>query len=77
MHGLGWRLPGTHIPGSLKAGTFYLFNSPDDKPTFFDVQHASNVVVLDLADEHYNRLVIEVADPDAVAALFSPAPAQQ
>jgi hypothetical protein len=72
VHDLGWRMPGTHIPGLVKAGTFYLFNSPDHKPTFFDVQRARNVVVLDLADERYNRLVIEVADPEAVLALFSP-----
>ncbi|MGI4835717.1 MAG: hypothetical protein ACRYFK_19855 [Janthinobacterium lividum] len=71
-HELGWRMPGTHIPGILRAGTFYLGSSPSGKPTFFDVQHASNTVVVELADEHYNRLIIEVADPDAVVAALAP-----
>lgn len=67
----GIRAPGTHIPGLLKAGTFYLDNAGDHKPTFLDVQHRENTVVIDLADEAYNRLIIEVADPDAVVALFN------
>jgi hypothetical protein len=71
----GIRAPGTHIPGLLKAGTFYFDNTGDNQPTFVDVQHRENTVVIDLLDEEYNRLIIEVADPDAVVALFSPASA--
>ncbi|MFD1872334.1 hypothetical protein [Hymenobacter bucti] len=71
----GIRAPGTHIPGLLKAGTFYFDNTGDNKPTFLDVQHRENTVVIDLADEEYNRLIIEVADPDEVVALFGPAAA--
>jgi hypothetical protein len=66
----GIRAPGTHVPGLLKAGTFYFDNTGDNKPTFLDVQHRENTVVIDLADEEYNRLIIEVADPAAVVALF-------
>ncbi|TVT39350.1 hypothetical protein FNT36_16985 [Hymenobacter setariae] len=68
----GIRALGTSVPGILKAGTFYFDSTGDNKPTFLDVQHRENTVVIDLQDEEYNRLIIEVADPAAVVALFSP-----
>ena len=43
----------------------------DHKPTFFDVQHPENTVVVELADEHYARLITEVDDPEAVVALLN------
>jgi hypothetical protein len=64
----GLRAPGTHVPGLLKAGTFYLDGLFDHKPSFFDVQHQQNTVVVELADEHYARLIIEVENPAAVVA---------
>ncbi|GAB3634558.1 hypothetical protein GCM10027422_01480 [Hymenobacter arcticus] len=67
----GFRAPGTHVPGLLKAGTFYLCNTADNKPTFMDVQHRENAIVVDLADEKYNQLIIEVADPAAVVTLLN------
>jgi hypothetical protein len=70
----GIRAPGTHIPGLLKAGTFYFDTTGDNKPTFLDVQHREDTVVIDLQNEEYNRLIIEVADPAAVVALLSPKP---
>jgi hypothetical protein len=69
----GIRAPGTSVPGLLKAGTFYFDNTGDNKPTFLDVQRRENTVVVDLVDEEYNRLIIEVADPAAVVALLSSA----
>lgn len=36
-----------------------------------DMQHRENAIVVDLADEKYNRLIIEVADPAAVVALLN------
>jgi len=36
-----------------------------------DVQHRENAIVVELADEHYNQLIIEVADPAAVVALLN------
>jgi hypothetical protein len=53
-HGL--RLPGTNIPGVL-TGTFY----QDGK----DVHNPDNTVVIELKDEKYNELIVEVADPKA------------
>jgi hypothetical protein len=59
-HGL--RLPGTQIPGLLTAGSFY----QSDGFVFYDVHDPERTVVIELDHEHYQRLVIEVGDPDGV-----------
>jgi len=58
-HGL--RIPGTNIPGVLTAGTFY----QDGKRVFWDVHNPDNTVVIELKDERYNELIVEVADTQA------------
>lgn len=63
----GWRAPGTAIPGLLTAGTFH----HDGRRVFWDVHHPDRAVVVDLQHEHYDQLVIEVEDPDAVIALLN------
>jgi len=60
----GIRLPGTQIPGLLTAGSFYQGGGF----VFYDVQDPERTVVIDLDNEHYQRLVIEVADPAEVVA---------
>jgi hypothetical protein len=62
FHGLKW--PGTSVPGVITAGTFY----HDGKRTFWDIHHPDKAVVITLADESYNELVIEVENPDAFVA---------
>jgi hypothetical protein len=62
-HGL--RMPGTNIPGVLTAGTFYQHG----KRVFWDVHNPDNTVVIELKDERYNELIIEVADPQAAVEL--------
>ena len=62
-HGL--RIPGTNIPGVLTAGTFY----QDGKRIFWDVHHPEKTVVLELRDERYNELIVEVADPNATVEM--------
>ncbi len=65
-HGL--RLPGTQIPGLLTAGSFY----QSDGFVFYDVHDPERTVVIELDHEHYQRLVIEVANPaDVVETLRS------
>jgi Bacterial PH domain len=64
-HGL--RMGGTNVPGLLTAGTFY---QPGDGWVFFDVHDPERTVVLELEHEHYRRLVIEVADPEAIVKLL-------
>lgn len=61
----GIRAPGTQIPGILTAGTFYQHG----QRIFWDVHHPDNTVVIDLRDERYNELIVEVADPNAAVQL--------
>lgn len=62
-HGL--RLPGTNIPGVITAGTFY----QDGKRVFWDVHDPERTVVIELKDENYSELIVEVADPNATVGL--------
>lgn len=67
----GFRALGTSVPWLINAGTFYLHGDPGFKPTFVDVVHPENVVVIDLRDEEHQQLIIEVDDPVAVVALLA------
>lgn len=62
----GIRMPGTNMPGVIKAGTFY----QDGKRVFWDVHHPEKTIVIDLHDEWYNELVVEVDDPDGAVRLI-------
>ncbi len=59
----GIRAPGTHVPGVITAGTFY----QDGERVFWYVHDPERSVVIQLKDERYARLVIEVDDPLATA----------
>ena len=61
----GLRMPGTNIPGVLTAGTFY----QDGKRVFWDVHNPDKTVVIELKDERYNELIVEVAVPQAAVEL--------
>jgi hypothetical protein len=61
----GIQMPGTNIPGVLTAGTFY----QDGKRVFWDVHNPDNTVVIELRDERYNELIVEVAVPQAAVEL--------
>jgi hypothetical protein len=62
----GWRLPGTHIPGVIVAGTFYRRGGRE----FWDVRAGPNAVTIELEGGKYRRLVVEVANPeDAVRTI--------
>jgi len=65
----GFRMPGTNIPGVLTAGTFY----QDGKKVFWDVHNPENTVVIELKDERYNELIVEVTDPQAAVELVKAA----
>jgi hypothetical protein len=65
----GIRLPGTNVPGVITAGTFY----QDGKRVFWDVHDPEKTIVIDLPDERFNQLVVEVADPDATIQLIQTA----
>jgi hypothetical protein len=62
----GIRMPGTNVPGVITAGTF----SQDGKRVFWDVHHPEKTIVIELHDERYNELVVEVDDPDGAVRLI-------
>ncbi len=66
-HGL--RMPGTSIPGVITAGTFY----QDGKRIFWDVHRPENTVLIELKDERYNELIVEVADPEGAVKIVNTA----
>ena len=65
----GIRMPGTNLPGVITAGTFY----QDGRRVFWDVHDPEKTVAIDLHDERYSQLIVEVADPDAAIKLIQSA----
>jgi hypothetical protein len=62
---VGLRLPGTWIPGVITAGSYRRAG----EWAFWDVRNPDKTIVIELSDERYTRLVVEVADPDAAVAM--------
>lgn len=60
----GLKLTGARLGERLIAGSF----RQDGKTVFWDVHDAAKAIVLDLHDEHYAQLVVEVEDPAATVA---------
>jgi hypothetical protein len=65
----GIKMPGTNMPGVITAGTFY----QDGKRVFWDVHHPEKTIVIDLHDERYQQLIVEVKDPEAAVTLIQSA----
>ena len=61
------RAPGTHIPGLLRYGSY----GREPLREFWGVARHRRVVVIDLRDWAYHRLVLGVPDPDEFAAKVS------
>ncbi len=55
----GFRIPGTYIPGVIVAGNYFRHG----KKTFWDVCHKKNAIIIDLKNTNYDRLIIEVNNP--------------
>jgi hypothetical protein len=62
----GLRAPGTAIPRLLYAGTFYR----DDEKVFWDVHDAAKAIVIELIEEDFKRLVVEVGNPAQAVELI-------
>ncbi|HYF24496.1 MAG TPA: hypothetical protein VD931_02040 [Baekduia sp.] len=61
----GMRLPGTEVPGFLRAGSY----GRGAKREFWDVRRGATVLVIETTGAPpYARLVLEVADPAGQAA---------
>jgi hypothetical protein len=58
------KIAGAHLPGVISAGRFYEHGDL----TFWDVRDAEKAIVIELSDERYKRLVIQVDDPAATVA---------
>ena len=59
----GIRLWGSNIPGILTAGTFY----QNGRVVFYDVHDPEHTIVIELDHEHYDRMVVEVEEPEVEA----------
>lgn len=57
----GWRAPGTHVPGYLVAGTYY----KGGERHFWDVRRGERAIEIGLSGADYDRMFVEVDDPDA------------
>jgi hypothetical protein len=55
----GIRLIGTQLPGVITAGQFYQHG----QRVFWDVHDAANSIIIELYDEQYGELIVEVNDP--------------
>ena len=58
LHGI--RLGGTHIPGVITAGRFYSHG----KWSFWDVHDPAKAIGIELRNEHYSKLIVEVGNPE-------------
>jgi hypothetical protein len=75
-HALGWfkglGLVGTNVPNIFRAGTFY----QEGNLIFWDVRNPERTIVVDLKDENYSKLIVEVEDPEASVNLLNDAISQ-
>lgn len=60
----GLKLTGARLGERLIAGSF----RQEGKTVFWDIHDPSKAVVIDLHDEHYAQLIVEVEDPAAAVA---------
>ena len=67
---IGWldsiKVMGTSVPSFFRAGSFY----KQGDLVFWDVHNAANTLVVVLEHEHFNRLIIEVADSINTTAML-------
>src|SRR6516225_9698567 len=55
----GIKLIGTNLPGALTAGTFYQHG----QCVFWDVHDPARSIIIELQDERFGQLIVEVDDP--------------
>lgn len=63
----GWKVAGARIPGLISAGTY---RAHGDR-VFWDVVNKEKSIIIDLENDHYRQLVIEVDSPEAVVAMIN------
>ncbi len=55
------RLPGAYMPGIAVAGRF----AEHGRWMFWDIHKGDRAITIDVDHDKYNKLVVEVADPEA------------
>lgn len=60
------RMGGTNVPGVITAGTFYQHG----QRVFWDIHRPEHTIVIELHDERYNELIVEVGDPEVAVELI-------
>lgn len=63
---LSLRIPGTHLPGVLKAGTYYTRQGPE----FWFAVGGRGFLVIELRDQRYKRIVLTPEDNQAWAEMI-------
>lgn len=58
----GRRSPGLHVPGVAAVGTFHR----QGEKVLWEVYRGTRTIVVQLVEESYDRVVVEVGDPQAV-----------
>jgi hypothetical protein len=66
----GIRLPGTYLPGVITAGSYW---RKARGWSFWSVRHEARALDIRLRDEHYNRVIVDVADPYGTASMIAEA----
>jgi len=66
---VGIKAPGTGIAGVVRAGTWYT----NAGKVFWDIHHPENAITIHLADDTYNKLLIEVENPVSTVAVIQEA----
>ncbi len=66
----GIRLPGTYLPGVITAGSYWW---KSHGWSFWSVRRQERAIDIRLQNEHFYRIVVEVAYPDATAAMINDA----
>lgn len=64
---IGWKMPGTQLPSVITAGTYI----KKGKRNFWDVCNKKNAIIVELKDSYYNKLIIEVENPEEAMTLLN------
>lgn len=56
----GMKESGTNLPGVVTAGTFY---QQSGRTVFWDIHNPARAIVIELHDDRFDELIIEVEDP--------------
>lgn len=65
----GFKLAGGDVPGLITAGTFFR----QGRLVFYDTHAPEHTILVELNHEHYDRLILQVRDPDGAVRTINAA----